>query len=137
MRDALSELFKKYESQILDGNELQYDAHDKPQNARALYSYLFQATYPPDYLSMLLPEATHKGKNISSKPLKTSSLFQKEFGTYMPHINCISVPTCSAEHMACITKAQQTIAIFVEDAGMVDLSAWAVHQPLTTAEKDL
>jgi hypothetical protein len=130
----LSEVFKKYESQILDGNELQYDAHDKPQSARALYSYLFQATYPPDYLSMLPPEATHKGKNISSK---TSSLFQKEFGAYMPHTNCISVPICSAEHMACITKDQQTIAIFVEDAGRVDLSAWAVHQPFTTAERDL
>ena len=58
MRDALTELFKKYESQIFDGNELQCDAHDKLQNARALYSYLFQTTCPPDYLSILPPEAT-------------------------------------------------------------------------------
>ena len=55
----------------------------------------------------------------------------------MPHINCISVPICSAERTACITKAQQTIAIFVEDAGRMDLWAWAVHQQFTTAERDL
>jgi len=128
---------EKYENQILDGNELQCDAHDKPQNARALCSYLFQATSPPNYLSMLPPEATHKEKNISSKPLKTSSPFQKEFGAYMPHINCISVPICSAEHKTCITKAQQTIAIFVEDSDRVDLLAWAVHQSFTIVERDL
>jgi hypothetical protein len=130
---ALSELFKKYESQMLDGNELQCDARDKPQNARTLYSYLFQATCPPDYLSMLPPEATHREKNISSKPLKTSSLFEKEFGAYMPHINCILVSTRSVEHPACITKAQQR----VEDADRMDLPAWTVHQPFTTTERDL
>jgi hypothetical protein len=119
MRNALSELFEKYESQILDGNELQCDARDKPQSARTLYSDLFQATCPRDYLSVLPPEATHKEKNISSKPLKTSSLFSKEFGAYMPHIDCILV----AEHPACITKALQ----IVEDAGKMDLSAWTVH----------
>ena len=62
MRDALPELFEKYESQILDGNELQCDTHDKPQNARAPYSYLFQDTYPPNYLSMLPPRDDTQGK---------------------------------------------------------------------------
>ena len=143
-------LTQVYQPVLLKKKDWMCEAHEHARTAEGFRFHSFKGVHPADYIdyikcgrpryqaeiipALMAYSATIHDKLNSHTISENAFALLKAFGGYMPHINRVVVPVCSAENKHCMEQARKATAALTGSLQRPPLVDWALSRQYTTAD---